>query len=218
MFRSSPTATADKEMLKVGLTGSIAVGKTFVCEVFRELGCHILDADLTAREVVERGTPGLQRVVDHFGNGILDADGRLDRKKLGEIVFADTEKRQLLNSIVHPLVKEKQNVWLTETVAADPNGIAIIDAALIIESEGYKRLNKLIVVWCEADIQLRRLMERDGLDRQSALLRIDAQMPQDEKKRFADHLIDTSKSFDDTRQQVEQLFKVLYTEAKLRKT
>ncbi len=200
-------------MLKVGLTGSIAVGKTYVCSVFRELGCHVLDADLTSREVVERGTPGLSQVVENFGDGILDVDGRLDRKKLGEIVFADMEKRQLLNSIVHPLVKERQNAWLVETEAADANGIAIIDAALMIESGGYKRLNKLIVVWCEADIQLRRLMERDGLDRESALLRINAQMPQDEKKRFADHLIDTSRGFDDTRQQVEHLYAVLRAEA-----
>ncbi len=200
-------------MLKVGLTGSIAVGKTYVCSVFRELGCHVLDADLTAREVVERGTPGLSQVVENFGEGILDADGRLDRKKLGEIVFGDAEKRQLLNSIVHPLVKEKQNAWLAEIEAADPQGIAIIDAALMIESGGYKRLNKLIVVWCEADIQLRRLMERDGLDEEKALLRINAQMPQEEKKRVADHLVDTSNGFDDTRRQVEELFSVLKADA-----
>ncbi len=201
-------------MLKIGLTGSIAVGKTYVCTVFRELGCHILDADVTAREVVEHGTPGLRQIVEHFGEGVLDADGRLDRKKLGEIVFADADKRQLLNSVVHPLVREKQNAWLEKTEAADPNGIAIIDAALMIESGGYKRLNKLIVVWCEADIQLRRLMERDGLDAESAMRRINAQMPQEDKKRFADHLIDTSKGFDDTRMQTERVFTALLAEAK----
>src|SRR5688572_12162039 len=91
-------------MLKVGLTGSIAVGKSFVCEILRELGCHVLDADSTARDVVKKGTLGLQSITEHFGKGILQPDGELDRTKLGSIVFADPEKRQLLNRIVHPLV------------------------------------------------------------------------------------------------------------------
>src|SRR3982751_2252899 len=98
-------------MLKIGLTGSIAVGKTFVCEVFRELGCAVIDADGVARDVVEPGTGGLRRVVEAFGESVLRADGTLDRAKLGSIVFADKEKRLLLNSIVHPLVFEAQDRW-----------------------------------------------------------------------------------------------------------
>src|SRR5580765_4900494 len=125
-------------MLKVGLTGSIAVGKSYVCEVFRELGCHVLDADKTAREVVEPATDGLQYVVKVFGEGVLTADGHLDRKKLGAIVFADDEKRQLLNSIIHPLVISAQDDWITTLERIDPDGIAISDAALMIESGGYK--------------------------------------------------------------------------------
>ncbi|MBK7392577.1 MAG: dephospho-CoA kinase [Chloracidobacterium sp.] len=192
-------------MLKVGLTGSIAVGKSFVCDCLRGLGCHVLDADQTSRDVVAKGTDGLAAIVSKFGDEVLEPDGELDRKKMGSIVFADDEKRQLLNSIVHPRVFEAQNKWIEEVEKHDPNGIAIIDAALMIESGGYKRFDKLIVVWCEPEIQLQRLMSRDGFDENTAKMRIAAQMPQDEKKRFADHLIDTSQGFDDTRRQVERL-------------
>ena len=193
-------------MLKVGLTGSIAVGKSFVCDVFRELGCHVLDADRTAREVVEPGTEGLKRVVEEFGIEVLDPNGELDRKRLGAIVFQNDAKRQSLNSIIHPLVIEKQDEWLAHLERTDPAGIAIVDAALMIESGGYKRFDKLIVVWCEPDIQLSRLMGRDGLSRAEAADRISAQMAQDEKKSYADILIDTSNGFEDARRQVLEIF------------
>src|SRR5690242_3545217 len=125
-------------MLKVGLTGSIAVGKSFVLEVLRELGCRVLDADLTARDVVKPGTKGLELITEHFGTEVLQPDGKLDRARLGAIVFADEGKRQLLNSIVHPLVIETQNRWLQEAESRDPDGIAVVDAALMIESGGYR--------------------------------------------------------------------------------
>ena len=195
-------------MLKVGLTGSIAVGKSFVIECFRELGCHVLDADQTAREVVEPGTIGLRKVVEEFGSVIVK-DGSLDRAALGKLVFTDETKRRKLNSIVHPLVIERQNAWILEKEATDPNGVAIVDAALMIESGGYKRFDKLIVVWCEPDIQLARLMERNALSQDEALRRIGTQMPQDEKKKYADLLIDTSLGFDDTRRRVVETFEYL---------
>ena len=193
-------------MLRVGLTGSIAVGKSFVLEIFRELGCHVLDADKTAREVVEPETKGLAEIVENFGDEILSADGSLDRNKLGRIVFADEGKRQLLNSIVHPLVIEAQNEWIERCERDDPDGIAIVDAALMIESGGYKRFDKLIVVWCRPEIQLERLMLRDGLSADEAARRIAAQMPQDEKKSYADYLINTSNGFEDTRDQTAEIF------------
>jgi len=196
-------------MLKVGLTGSIAVGKSFVCDVFRELGCAVLDADQVARDVVEPGTVGLKRVVEAFGESVLQPDGSLDRPKLGSIVFADTQKLLLLNSIVHPLVFESQNAWLSEVESNDPDAIAIVDAALMIESGGYKRFEKLIVVWCEAELQLQRLMAREGIDIEVAEARIAAQLPQDEKKRYADLLIDTSNGYDDTRRQTTEIFRQL---------
>ncbi len=196
-------------MLKVGLTGSIAVGKSFVCDVFRELGCHILDADITARDVVEPGTEGFRRIVEEFGDQILQPDGSLNRQKIGAIVFTDESKRLLLNSIVHPLVMETQDRWIEDVAKTDPDGIAIIDAALMIESGGYRRFDQLIVVWCEPAIQLERLMLRDALSQPEAKKRIAAQMPQNEKKRFADYLIDTSRGFESTRCQVIDVFEKL---------
>jgi len=196
-------------MLKVGLTGSIAVGKSYVCDCFRELGCHVLDADKSAREVVEPGTQGLVQIVREFGSSVLQLSGELDRKKLAGIVFADEEKRKLLNSIIHPFVIDVQDRWIQACEEADPDGIAIVDAALMIEAGSYRRFDKIIVVWCEPAIQLIRLMGRDHLSEQDAKARIDAQVSQEEKKRFADYLINTSVGFEDTRRQVVNLFERL---------
>ena len=192
-------------MLKVGLTGSIAVGKSFVLSVFGDLGCYILDADQTAREVVMPGTPGLEQIVREFGEGVLTAGGALDRPKMASIVFADEDRRLLLNSIVHPLVFEAQDKWLRERESEDPDGVAIVDAALMIESGGYRRFDKLIVVWCEPEIQFERLTKRDALSETEARRRIDSQMPQEEKKKFADLLIDTSGGFEATRERCRQV-------------
>jgi dephospho-CoA kinase len=197
-------------MLKVGLTGSIAVGKSFVLEVLAELGCRVLNADVTAREVVLPGSPGLQAVVEAFGKEVLTTtDGALDRAKLASLVFADEQKRLRLNSILHPLIIAAQDEQMRKWESRDPNGIAIVDAALMIESGGYRRFDKLIVVHCRPEVQLQRLMSRDGLDREQAEQRIAAQMPQDEKKKFADFLIDTSGGFAGTRPQTEAVFRRL---------
>lgn len=196
-------------MLKVGLTGSIAVGKSFVLGVLAELGCRVLDADTTAREVVAPGTPGLKAVVDAFGKEILTEEGDLDRSKLASTVFADEELRLRLNSILHPFIIAAQDERIREWERRDPNGIAVVDAALMIESGGYRRFDKLIVVHCRPDVQLQRLMSRDGLSRPEAEQRIGTQMPQEEKKKFADFLIDTSDGFENTRQQIEAVFRQL---------
>ncbi len=196
-------------MLKVGLTGSIAVGKSFVLEIFRELGAFGLDADLTAREVVAPGTRGLHLIVENFGADVLQPNGELDRIKLGAIVFADEAKRQLLNSIVHPIVHETQSKWLAERESENPHGIAVIDAALMIESGGWERFHKLIVVFCEPALQLERLMTRNNLSETEAIKRINSQMPQEEKKKYADFLIDTSNGFEDTRRQTIEIYERL---------
>ncbi len=196
-------------MLKAGLTGSIAVGKSFVCEVLRELGAVVIDADETARDVVKPGMIGLRKIIENFGREVLQPNGELDRIKLGAIVFADSAKRQLLNYIVHPLVIEAQNDWLQAQEQENPQGIAVIDAALMIESGSYKRFTKLIVVWCKPAIQLERLMLRNSLSETEALKRINAQMPQEEKKRYADFLIDTSAGFEDARSQTIEVFEQL---------
>ena len=201
-------------MLKVGLTGSIAVGKSFVLGVLAELGCHALDADETARDVVAPGTPGLIAVVAAFGRDILQEDGTLDRVSLGKIVFADEEKRQLLNSLLHPFIIAAQDDQIRRWEKEDSNGIAVIDAALMIESGGYRRFDKVIVVHCRPEVQLQRLIAREGLSPRDAGLRIAAQMPQEEKKKYADFLIDTSEGFEDTRRQTEAVFQELSARAR----
>lgn len=196
-------------MLKVGLTGSIAVGKSFVLGVLAELGCHVIDADKIAREVVEPETEGLKLVREYFGEGVLKPDGTLDRAKLGTIIFDDEEKRTKLNSILHPLIIAAQNRLISEWEKKDPAGIVVIDAALMIESGGYRRLDKLIVVHCRPETQLQRLMTRNGLTRDEAERRIRSQMPQEEKKKYADFLIDTSGDFADTRAQGKAVYEQL---------
>lgn len=196
-------------MLRVGLTGSIGVGKSFVASIFLELGCHVLDADQTAREVVMPDTPGLKALTEAFGEEILTADGTLDRKRLGAIVFNDETQRQRLNQILHPFIIARQDEIMNAWEAEDPDGIGIIDAALMIESGGYRRFDKLIVVHCRPEVQLERLMLRDKLSRDEALRRINSQMPQEEKQKFADYLIDTSDGFDLTRQQTVRVYQRL---------
>lgn len=193
-------------MLKVGLTGSIAVGKSFVLGVLTELGCRVLDADATAREVVEPGSAGLTAVVEAFGSGVLTPAGSLDRAKLGALVFTDEQKRLRLNSILHPFIMSAQDRQLREWESEDPAGIAIVDAALMIESGGYRRFDKLIVVHCRPEVQLQRLMARDGFGREEAEKRIAAQMSQEEKKKYADFLIDTSDGFEEARLQTERVY------------
>ena len=193
-------------MLRVGLTGSIAVGKSFVASVFAELGCHVLDADLTAREVVLPGAPGLKAIVENFGEEVLNPDETLNRKQLAAVVFADEGKRQRLNNILHPFIIARQDEILREWEVEDPEGIGIVDAALMIESGGYKRFDKLIVVHCRPEVQLERLMLRDSISRNEAERRINAQMPQEEKQKFADYLIDTSDGFELTREQTIKVY------------
>jgi len=193
-------------MLRVGLTGSIGVGKSFVAAIFVELGCHVLDADQTAREVVMPGTPGLKALTEAFGEDILNADGTLDRKRLGALIFADQSQRHRLNHILHPFIIARQDEILREWETKDPNGIGIVDAALMIESGGYRRFDKLIVVHCRPQVQLERLMLRDKLSRDEAQRRIDSQMPQEEKQKFADYLIDTSDGFELTRSQTKHVY------------
>jgi dephospho-CoA kinase len=196
-------------MLSVGLTGSIGVGKSFVTSVFAELGSHVLDADQTAREVVASGTPGLSAVIAAFGNDVLAPDGSLDRGRLGTLVFADEQKRQLLNAILHPFIMAEQDEIMRQWEIEDPQGVGVIDAALMIESGGYKRFDKLVVVHCRPEVQLERLMTRNGLTLDEAKRRVKTQLSQEEKQKFADYLIDTSDGFDETRRRTMEVYKKL---------
>lgn len=217
-------------MLKVGLTGGIASGKSYVLGLLRELGCQVLDADAVAHRVMEPGEPAYAGIVDHFGPGILDGEGRIDRTRLGAIVFADPGERATLNAIVHPRVYDAQAIWLENVAAGNLNGpgglngqggppgvppvvIAVIDAALMIETGSYRRFDCVVVVHCRPELQLQRLMERNHISREAAEARIAAQMPTAEKLCYADFTIDTSEGFADTRRQVEDLYHQLILEA-----
>ncbi|MFL6228882.1 MAG: dephospho-CoA kinase [Pyrinomonadaceae bacterium] len=196
-------------MLRVGLTGSIAVGKSFVARTLAELGCAVLDADETAREVVAPGTVGLRAIVEAFGAEVLSEGGELDRARLGAIVFADAEQRERLNSILHPLIIAAQDEWMKQRERETPRGVCVIDAALMIETGSFRRFDRVVVAHCRPEVQLERLMSRNQLSREEAERRIAAQMPQGEKMRHADFLIDTSDGFDDTRRQVEAVYEKL---------
>jgi dephospho-CoA kinase len=158
---------------------------------------------------MEPGREAHREIVREFGSGVLAPNGEIDRTKLGAIVFSDESRRNILNSIVHPRVKEEQDRLLRSAEDADPNGIAIVDAALMIESGGYKRFDKLIVVFCDSETQTRRLMERNQLSREEAERRIAAQMSSEEKRRYADFEIDTSGPMDETRVRVNQVYEEL---------
>jgi dephospho-CoA kinase len=196
-------------MLKVGLTGSIAVGKSYVVSVLAELGCVTFDADSIAHSVMQPGRPAYEDIAREFGEAILAPDGSIDRQKLGAIVFANEARRIRLNEIVHPRVIEEQNRLLQAAEAKNPDGIAIIDAALMIESGGYKRFDKLIVVHCDRETQIERLMRRNQITREDAERRVAAQMSSEEKLRYADYAIETSGTFEDTRQRVLEVYEEL---------
>ena len=171
-------------MLRVGLTGGIASGKSTVAARMRELGLTVLDADQLAHELMEPGQAAYEDVVREFGQEVLAADGRIDRKKLGDIVFRDAEKRERLNAIVHPRVIAAREEQLKQMEAENPNGIAVIEAALLVESGYYKKLDRLIVCVCSPQDQIARLRAR-GLTEEEAKRRIKAQMPLEEKLRLA---------------------------------
>src|ERR1044072_3422271 len=135
-------------MLRVGLTGSIAVGQSYVAGVLTELGCRVVDADVVARRVVEPGAEGLRRIVEAFGEWVLKPDGTLDRAAVSAVLFKDPPQRGLINSLLHPLIIAEQDELLARWEAEDPRGVGVVDAALLIESGGHGRFEKLVVVHC----------------------------------------------------------------------
>jgi dephospho-CoA kinase len=196
-------------MLKIGLTGGIATGKSYVLSVLSELGCEVIDSDAVAHQVIEPGRPAYVDIIDHFGRDILNEDGSINRAALGAIVFSDKIARERLNAIVHPRVYEAQVEWFERTRRRNPAAIAVVDAALMIETGSYRRFDKIIVVYCDPELQLQRLTERNGFTREQAQTRISAQMPSEEKLKYADYSIDTSNGFEDTRRQVEKIYEEL---------
>lgn len=191
------------EMLRVGLTGGIACGKSTVAEMFRELGYPVLDADLVAHEMLAPGDPTHDAVLREF-EGIENPDGSISRPKLAAIVFVDKTKLARLNAIMHPEIERRMAKWFSEQAVAAGPAFAICQAALLVEAGYNNRLDRLIVVNCGREQQLERLAAR-GLNERDALLRVDAQLSSEEKMRAADDVLDTSGSLEETRHQVNDL-------------
>jgi len=190
-----------------GLTGGIASGKSTVSRMLRELGAHVLDADVIAREVVEPGTPGLQAVAERFP-GVLGPDGRLDRAKLGARVFGDPQERAALNALLHPLIGQQ---FMLRTQALAEQGVerVLYDAPLLIENRLHLGMDGVVLVWVPREVQKARLMARDGLDEAAADARLAAQLPLDEKRQHATWVVDNSGELGTTRARVEEVWRAM---------
>jgi len=195
-------------MFKVGLTGGIASGKSTVASILRDLDCPLLEADTLGHELLEQGQPAYDEVVAEFSKAVLDSYGKVDRSKLGAIVFADAAKRARLNQILHPRILDVTRKWFAALDRPGGPELAVVEAALIFEAGFNKELDRTIVCWCRPEQQLERLQER-GLSPEDARLRIAAQMPVDEKRRLGDEVIDCSGTIEDTERQVAQVFEKL---------
>lgn len=191
-------------MLRVGLTGGIATGKSTVAAMLRERDIPVLEADPIAHELLEVGQPAYDEVVREFGSAVLGPGGKVDRAKLGAIVFADATKRQRLNQILHPRILEVVRRWFESLDRPGGPEAAVVSAALIYEAGSKTQLDRVIVCWCRPEQQVARLKER-GLTGQQIEQRIAAQMPIDEKRRLADDVIDCSGTIEATERQADQV-------------
>lgn len=201
-------------MLRVGLTGGIACGKSTVAKMFAGFGAHVVDADLIAHELYRPGEEVYQELIKKFGPEIVKPDGELDRAKLAAAAF-DGGRVEELNKIVHPAVIRQQQQWMHEMGARDPNAVLIVEAALILEAGVRDHFDKIIAVICKAEQKIERLARRTGRDEAAARAEVErrsrAQMPDEEKMRCADFVIDNSGPLESTHHQVERI----YTELKL---
>jgi dephospho-CoA kinase len=195
-------------VLKVGLTGGIACGKSLVRRRLEELGFPTLDADEVVHRLLGAGTDVTREIGESFGESVLAADGSVDRKALGAVVFADAGERAKLNDIVHPRVWSEIGRFFDEAEKAGAR-IAVVDAALMVETGSYETYDRLVVVHCRLEQQVDRLMKRDRLSRTEAERRVAAQMPIEEKRRYGDFLVDTSGSLAETDDRIEELVEEL---------
>jgi dephospho-CoA kinase len=205
-----------RRFLLVGLTGSIATGKSTVSRMFAHLGARVLDADLLAREVVMPGQPAYLKIVEEFGREVVQEDGTLDRKALGAIVFADPAKRKRLEEITHPAIGARQQRIVSVLDEEAFEGIVIWDAALLYEGGGDATMDRVVVVYADPDTELARLVARDGLPEADARARIASQMPIAEKAKRAHYVVDNSGDRAGTERQVRTVNSALLAELKAR--
>jgi dephospho-CoA kinase len=206
-----------RRFLLVGLTGSIATGKSTVSRMFAHLGARVIDADLLAREVVMPGQAAYARIVEEFGRQVVHEDGSLDRKALGAVVFGDTAKRKRLEEITHPAIGLRQQRILSVLDEEAFEGVVIWDAALLFEGGGAAKMDRVVVVYADPETERRRLMERDGVSDADARARIASQMPIAEKAKLADHVIDNSGPREETERQVRAVYGALLAELRARR-
>ncbi len=196
-------------MIKVGLTGGYATGKSFVAVEFERLGCHVIYADRLGHAVMEPGGDAYRPVVETFGPEILAADRSIDRKKLASIVFSSPELLQRLNDFIHPAVFRLEEEMLSGFAKEDPRGIAIIEAAILIETGRYSVFDRLILTACSMETQIARATRRDHVTREDVLARLSRQMPLEEKKRYAHYVIDTDGPKEATLRQILPVYENL---------
>jgi dephospho-CoA kinase len=196
-------------VLRVGLTGGLASGKSFVGKTLEDLGCLWIQADELGHRVLEPGGEAYGAVTAEFGSGILKEDRTIDRKKLAAEVFDKPGRLALLNSLVHPPVFRLEEALITEFEARNPSGIAVLEAAILVETGSHRRFDQLIVVHCSEEQQLERALHRKGFSREEVLARLRRQMPMEEKLRLADYVIDTSGSKEHTVEQVKKVYELL---------
>jgi dephospho-CoA kinase len=206
-----------KRFLLVGLTGSIATGKSTVSRMFAHLGVRVIDADLLAREVVMPGQPAYARIVEEFGPQVVQEDGSLDRKALGALVFGDAAKRKRLEEITHPAIGLRQQRILSVLDEEAFEGVVIWDAALLFEGGGVAKMDRVVVVYADPETERRRLMERDGLSDADVRARVASQMPIAEKAKLAHHVIDNSGTREETERQVGTVYGALLAELEARR-
>lgn len=196
-------------MLRVGLTGGYATGKSFVGAQLKQLGCHLISADKLGHEVLFPNGEAYAEVVRLFGNSILSEDKTIDRKKLGEIVFGDPNRLKQLTDIIHPAVFRREEALMNEFEARDSDGIVVIEAAILIETGRYRQFDRIILTTCDQEIQIARGMKRDHLSREQVLDRLRHQIPFEEKRQYAHHIVDTSGSKEETAEKVKEIFREL---------
>ena len=192
--------------LLAGLTGGMGSGKTTVGKLFQSLGAYVLDADEISRSLVDFGKPAWQEIVDLLGNGIIKDDQTLDRRKIADIIFNDSRGKKALEAILHPRVMEEEQAIFKDILKDDPSALVIIDAALLIVSENYRKVDKVIVIACDEDIQLRRIMSKNTFSREDAKRRLQQQMPLQEKIKFADYVLHNDSGLSELEEKVEALF------------
>jgi dephospho-CoA kinase len=201
-------------MLLVGLTGGYATGKSFVASELQRRGCHLIYADELGHRVLEPSGEAYAPSAAIFGTKILQPDGTIDRKKLGAVVFEDPELLAKLTAVVHPAVFRLEHDMIAHYTASDPEGIVVIEAAILIESGRHSRVDRLILTACDTETQIERGMRRDSITRQQALARLARQMPLEQKRPFAHFVIDTGGTKEKTVRQVEIVFQELISLAK----